>query len=147
MFTIERTANELRRRLIDNHFEPITITMKCNGDPVRITPCSNSSDAIASIDDIVYYLVESPSLPWLGSEKIETIAKELNEYQQLLGQKEDDKVRLDNIRKRLQLAHTVKLPPEEIEKWEELFSFYSDYHKDVYGYRPRDIHRPAYMCS
>ena len=31
------------------------------------------------------------------------------------------------------------LGPDE---WEDLFSFYSDFYKDVFGHRPRDVVRP-----
>ena len=47
-----------------------------------------------------------------------------------------DKKKLAEIRATLESG---TLGPDE---WEDLFSFYSDFYKDVFGHRPRDVVRP-----
>ena len=66
MMTIEKTVRELRRRIEAAGFREITLTMACNGDKVTVSPCYSGYGTPASFDQVEYYLVYSPSLPWLG---------------------------------------------------------------------------------
>lgn len=83
-----------------------------------------------------YYLVYSPSLPWLGGDTLEAVAGQLNSYSKRLKEAEAERERLAEIRNKLETE------PMGCDEWEELFSFYSDFYKDVYGHRPRDVVRP-----
>lgn len=76
------------------------------------------------------------SLPWLGGSTIEDVAKQLNNYGKSLAEAGADKKKLAEIRTTLESG---TLGPDE---WEDLFSFYSDFYKDVFGHRPRDVVRP-----
>ena len=132
MMTIERTAQELRRRIIAAQFQEISVTMACNGDEVTIKRCGGVVEP-KSFDQVEYYLVFAPSLPWLGGDTLEKIAEQLNGYKKMLEEAEDDKKKLLGIKKRLEQGGIDR------DEWDDLYSYYSDYHKDVYGYRPRDV--------
>lgn len=41
-----------------------------------------------------------------------------------------------------EIRNKLETEPMGCDEWEELFSFYSDFYKDVYGHRPRDVVRP-----
>ena len=69
----------------------------------------------------------SPSLPWLGGDTLEKIAEQLNGYKKMLEEAEDDKKKLLGIKKRLEQGGIDR------DEWDDLYSYYSDYHKDVYG--------------
>lgn len=60
----------------------------------------------------------------------------LNSYSKRLKEAEVERERLAEIRNKLETE------PMGCDEWEELFSFYSDFYKDVYGHRPRDVVRP-----
>lgn len=136
MMTIEKTAKELRRRIEAAGLQEISLTMACNGDVVTIRPCHSGCGAPARFEDVEYFLVFSPSLPWLGGNTIEDVAKQLNNYGKSLAEAGADKKKLAEIRATLESG---TLGPDE---WEDLFSFYSDFYKDVFGHRPRDVVRP-----
>lgn len=108
--------------------EPATLTM-ANGDELELTPCRE-------FGQLAYILVASPSLPWLGGNASE-VADQLNKYETLVAENEADKLRLANLREKLLNPG----PDMTGDEWEDTFSFYSDWHKDIYGYRPRDISR------
>lgn len=133
MMTIEKTARELRRRIEAAGFREITLTMACNGDKVTVSPCYSGYGTPASFDQVEYYLVYSPSLPWLGGDTLEAVAGQLNSYSKRLKEAEAERERLAEIRNKLETE------PMGCDEWEELFSFYSDFYKDVYGHRPRDV--------
>lgn len=134
MMTIERTVQKLRKRIVAAQFQEITVRMACNGDEVTIKPCSVVEPK--SFDQVEYYLVFSPSLPWLGGDTLEKIAEQLNGYKKMLEGVEDDKKKLSDIKKQLEQGGIGR------DEWDDLYSFYSDYYKDIYGYRPRDVVRP-----
>lgn len=136
MMTIERTAKELRKRIEAAGLQDISVTMACNGDVVTIRPCHAGYGVPARFEEIEYFLVYSPSIPWLGGNTIEAVAKQLNNYGKELKELEADKKKLDEIR------NTLKSGGLGCDEWEDLFSFYSDFYKDVFGHRPRDVVRP-----
>lgn len=119
----ERVVDELVKRIMDNNFERISISMKCNGDVIYITPCSMVPE-ITSFDDIEYFLIDC-SLPWAGNDKIEKVADFIIDYQNRVDENEQEKIRLKEYYKKYH--NTSKMD----------WSWYSDWHKDVYGYRPR----------
>ena len=67
---------------------------------------------------------------------LESVAGQLNSYSKRLKEAEVERERLAEIRNKLETE------PMGCDEWEELFSFYSDFYKDVYGHRPRDVVRP-----
>lgn len=82
--------NELERRLQENNYKEISITMKCNGDTVTITPCARMGD-VTSLSDAEYFLVISPSIPWLGGDTLEDVAKQIANYENTIADNNDEK--------------------------------------------------------
>lgn len=121
---MNKTVAELTKRFKESNFNPITVTMKCNGDRVIITPCGYLD--IKSFDDIEWYLLDSPSLNLCGGETLEHIAKTLEKYAELL---EEDAKALDSLK-------------DHIRKYgiNSDWDFVSDYHKDIFGHRPHVAH-------
>lgn len=138
------TAAELRTALEAIGYGDLGLTMACNGDTVVIQPCLAylPKGTQPTFDNIEYYLVGSPSLPWLGGETLDKVADQLNHYAEMLAEKDKDLEQLASIRSRLQNNYNDMT----VDEWEELFQTYSDYHKDVHGYRPRDVRRPWYSA-
>ncbi len=120
----DRVAQELRNRLAANSFKEITLTMKCNGDEVTIIPCGQPYE-ITSFSEIEYYLVDC-RLPWAGEKTIEKLAQFLLNY--------EDEIK-DNEREKKELRkYYEKHKNDRDRSW---LDYYSDWHKDVYGHRPR----------
>ena len=94
-----------------------------DGTPVLVTPCTYGE--VASRDDVDYYLVYA-DIPWMGCDSLEKLAKELNEHADALKKQEASRARLLEYFKE-----------HEASGWDDdSWGFYSDWHKDEYGYRP-----------
>lgn len=140
-YDVNKVIAALRKRFVNSNMLPITLNMKCNGDVVTVTPCS-AVDPITTFDAVEYYLVDSPSLPWLGGDKLETVAKQLAEYELLLEQNAKDKDRLGGM------AHWLMSDQAKSkDEWEDVYQTYSDFYKDVYGHRPTNVTRPEKFRS
>ena len=121
-----RTEMELRKRIEANNFEAITVTMKCNGDKVRITPCGYAP-VITSFEAIDFYLVDSPSINLCGDSKLERVAHTLDTYAELL---EEDAKEIEQLK-----AHIRQYGENADWDW------VSDWHKDLFGHRPHVGHK------
>ena len=120
---IDRIAAELTKRIIANGFNPIKIDMKKSGDRIIITPCSYEVN-ITSMDQIDWYLVDC-RISYSGNDSIEKIAAFIADYDNRIAENEADKIKL---REYYNKYHNT---PEMDWQW------YSDWYKDVYGFRPR----------
>lgn len=127
MVYVEKIKEELAKRLKDNNYEEISITMKCNGDVVTIKPMSQNGD-ITTLEDAEYFLVHSPSLPWLGGDTLDVVAKQIAEYTNTLAQNAIEKQQL-----REYFMTRIAGKDYNADDW----GYYSDWYKDVYGRRPQ----------
>ena len=131
MFTIERTTKALNKKIeeaIANGTNEINLTIKATGDKVKITLCSMVD--IKSVNDIEYYLLDC-RFPWAGSSSIESIAKLLNNWQAKIDEDDEEK---QKRRKYYEENYGT-------EKFDD--GWFSDWHKDVYGFRPHN--GPAWL--
>lgn len=131
MFTIEKTTLALNKKIeeaIKNGTNEINLTVKATGDKVKIILCSKAD--IKSIDDVEYFMMEC-RFPWAGSSKIEDIADLLNNWQARIDDENDDKLKLR------------KYYEENYGTDEFNDDWFSDWHKDVYGFRPHN--GPAWL--
>ena len=131
MFTIERTTKALNKKIeeaIANGTNEINLTIKATGDKVKIILCGTAD--IKSVNDIEYFLMEC-RFPWAGSSNIENIAKLLNNWQAKIDEEDEEKQKL---RKYYEENYGT-------EKFDD--DWFSDWHKDVYGFRPHN--GPAWL--
>lgn len=131
MFTIERTKAALIGKIneaISSGTNEIDLVVKATGDPVTITFCSFGN--INSINDIEYYLVDC-RFPWAGSSRIDDIANLLNNW--------TSKIEEENSEKKQIIDYYNKYyGTDEFDA-----DWFSDWHKDVFGFRPHG--KPAWM--
>ena len=93
-----------------------------DGAKATVAPCGYE---IKSIKDCEYFLIYW-DMPWGGEEKVEKLVETLNNHAKLAEEQEKDKASL----------HQYFRDNEKYGWTDDSWSFYSDWHKDVYGYRP-----------
>lgn len=124
MTTIERVKKAIMDKAIESNFKPFTITMKVNGDEIHITPMHRYFGEVTSPEDPIYWLTESPCLPWIGGD-LDDLADDLLHYAEKIARRMAEM----NALHEFYVEHCDDLDNE----WR---SEYSDWHKDVYGHRP-----------
>lgn len=131
MFTIEKTTMALNKKIeeaIKNGTNEINLTVKATGDKVKIILCSMAD--IKSVNDIEYFLMEC-RFPWAGYSKIEDVADLLNNWQAKIDDEDDEK-------QQLRKYYEENYGTENFDA-----DWFSDWHKDVYGFRPHN--GPAWL--
>lgn len=117
----------LRTALTASNWNEIRFQMD-NGDTLTISPCGYAP--VLNEQNTEYYLISSDKTPNLGGETLEIIARQLANYEQHLQEQAAEKTKL-----RAYFDRYIATGKYDDEIW----SFYSDWHKDVYGYRPHGI--------
>lgn len=130
--------NELTIAWVKNGFKEATIKVG-RGYEVTVTPCDISSyQELKAHQERVktdphpyfgYFLVDSYELPWLGGSDLDRVCKDLARYDELIAENESSKEKLLKLRDKM-------LDAETLDEFQEMFDSYSDWHKDLYGYRP-----------
>ena len=120
MFTKEMIKNACEQHA----YNEFNVTMS-NGDVLTISPCTPWG-VQPTIDNVEYWLVYGP-LPWLGCDNIDQLLTQLNGYTALLAEADEDKKKLKDFFEK----HIQNQRPDD-----DTLSFYSDWHKDVFGFRP-----------
>ena len=116
--TVDRMVKEF-----EFNFWGETIVKCPDGAMATVTPCGYGE--INGIEDCDYFLV-SWDIPWGGQDTIERLVAELNKHKEL-------KEELDKDREQIRQYFN----DHEKSGWDsDSWSFYSDWHKDLYGYRP-----------
>ena len=65
-------------------------------------------------------------MPWGGEDTLEKLVKTLNRHEELAAEQEEDKVKIRKY-----------FDKHQKDGWDEdSWSFYSDWHKDIFGFRP-----------
>ena len=121
MFTIQQIATICA----NNGFQQFSVTMT-NGDKLIIIPCMGYAD-IKDMNNIEYWLVEGP-LPYMGCDTVEKLVTQLNNYEKLV---QNANVEKEKLKKFFDEHISGKNADDNTQ------SFYSDWHKDVFGFRPR----------
>ena len=118
------TAEKMFKTMADNGFEDTEFVL-ADGSIAVVTACTYAEE-IHEMKDVDYFLVECEGLPYISNEKLEKVAENFNNILALRNEADEERIAL---RKYF----------EEGEKngWETSdWGYYSDWHKDVYGYRP-----------
>ena len=118
----DRIVAELTKRIIDNNFKDITIHMKKSGHDIVISPCIFTDEL--KMENVEWFLVYA-GINTAGNDKIEKIAEFIMNYDKLIEEDKEDKIRLH--------AYYDKYHNTDKMDWD----FYSNWYKDLYGHRPR----------
>lgn len=127
---IETRMNQSTGRLCDG----ITITMKTDGNELRLVPCfDNPADEPESMSKLVlasadYLLVIGSGVAVNMGGKPHKVCHQLATYDELLKKREEDIKKLEDY------CHNHQ---DDDCFGSDSFEFYSDWHKDVFGFRPR----------
>lgn len=123
------TYDFVENALVKNGFNPTSFTCD-DGAEVVITPCFYE-DKVERADQCEYFLVDG-DLPWMGGSSLEKVVNDLNRHASLVAESEDEKKQLLDF-----------FNQHQVNGWDDdSWSWYSDWHKDVYGYRPH-----GYVCG
>lgn len=105
-----------------------------DGSCAWVTPCyyGEKDPEDITLSDIEFFLVECEGLPYISDSKLEKVVSNFNRIHELREQEVREK---DELR-----AYFEK---HQATGWDDYsFSFYSDWHKDIYGFRPH-----GYVCG
>lgn len=118
------TVEKVRNALVKNGWKE-TCVICPDGTPAHIVPCSYV-DKIEDESQCDYFLLYW-DMPWGGNDTLEKIVRDLNNHEKLVKETEDDKEKLREY-----------FEDHQQRGWDDdSFGFYSDWHKDVFGFRPR----------
>ena len=124
MANIEKIKKALVERFEKAGWNDIKITMNCNGDTLVLTPCAFID--IRKAEDIEYIIVcGSDASQYMGG-NLDQVADQISRYQELVDTQKDDKIRL--------AEYCEKHQHDSYDS--DSYQSYSDWHKDVYGFRP-----------
>ena len=121
----ETTLANLRSKLEKSNFEEFSY--KIPGELIHIVPCSDKA-IIFEESDIDYYLMYSDTI--YGGESLAVIAEQIVNCETIKQNisKEEKKIRTF-------FDKHIDTDTPDYEAWD----FYCDWHKDVFGFRPRGI--------
>ena len=118
----EYTVETLAQILSANKWEETTITCP-DGAEVVVSPCFYGE--CNGIEDCDYFLVYA-DIPWMGGSDFAKVVEQINNHGKYVEELEKER---NDLR--------AYFEEGEKEGWKEHdWSFYSDWHKDLYGYRP-----------
>lgn len=96
---------------------------------VQIVPCFDYTN-IKAETHVEYFLMGSPDVNLYGENTLDAVVKSLRNFDALVSASETEKIRLqDYFDKYIKDRPWDQINPD---RW----GWYSDWHKDVYGYRP-----------
>lgn len=131
--TLQKAVGYIKEKLRENNFDEYTFSHK-SGAHVSVCPCAYGE--IRKFEDVMFYTMRCDVLNLCGSEDLEYVARTLLTLEDLIEEDKKEKARFfkfwkENIRDG-RGDRTEK-------EWMDLISLYSDWHKDLYGYRPKGL--------
>ena len=124
MFALTKTA--VVEAIRKNHFKDTTFTCP-DGTKAIVAPCSYMANP-TKIEDCDYFLVYW-DMPWSGGDTIDKIVEVLNNHEELMEKLQDS---------RMEIAEYFD--KHQRDGWDDdSWGFYSDWHKDLYGFRPHGM--------
>ena len=120
------TIDTVKTLIEENEFQKTEIT--CPDETVAIvTPCFYGYD-IGHIEQCEYFLIDW-DMPWGGESTLEALVNTLNNHADLLKEQESSKAQLREF-----------FDYHQQNGWDsEDLDLFSDWHKDVFGFRPRGM--------
>ena len=123
--TKEQIKIDLINKFNANGWNPIHINPKGKFHSILITPCFDTDEH--NENTVCFFMVDDPCINGLSTNDIDHLAKEIETY---------DKLYYEDIKQREELNEfynkNINRKPFNQDAWD----FYSDWHKDIYGYRP-----------
>lgn len=120
-----RIKEELVKRFEENNWEEIVITMKCDGTKIFIDPCCYADNK--TLEQVEYFLMNCSTMNLCGRETIEQVVEVIVEYETMLKESASD---VEKCRQ-----YWLKHVKNNTEPYMD--DFYSDWHKELFGHRPR----------
>lgn len=118
------TAEAMFKKLAENDFDDTKFVL-ADGTTAVVTPCYYGLET-PELKDIEYFLVSCEGLPWLSNDKLDKVADNFNNILKLRNEADEEKIALRKY-----------FEENEKTNWADGdWGWYSDWHKDVYGYRP-----------
>lgn len=134
MKACEMTLEYIKNAIKDNNFGTTRFKDEDTGAVVVVEPCSYA-DTITDFNQVDFYSMCCNMVDGMcGSSDINSVAKTIQNIAAEIQDNEKDKVEL---REYYEKYLTPEKRAENEKVWQDHYDFYSDWHKDVYGYRPR----------
>lgn len=132
---LEKTVAALIAKFEAANWDEITITLKNSGHVLTIIPSAMQIE-ITELSDVEWFLVYGSPLTDLGGSSLERLAQDLIDYDQKLIELDGDKAKLLDFYNK-----HVNIPDPD----DSARDTYSDWHKDVFGFRPgKTFGQPRY---
>ena len=160
--TIETLESRVARAIIErthNCTQSYVATMKYDGEEIEIVPCLYD-DSKEGLENVEYWLIYSQH-PWVSSSNFDDIVKYFAHYEDYCKKDLDEKAELQAYYNKYfanKSSEQIRAEQEELYNiiterrkngltyetglYDNMpdygdWSWYSDWHKDCYGYRPR----------
>lgn len=81
-----------------------------------------------------WFFVEGTSDPWADNDSLAKLAKYFANYEAKMTELANEKDELKQYEAKL-----ASIEDKSSEEYRDMFSYYSDWHKDLYGFRPKNL--------
>lgn len=128
-YTVEMMVEAFKR----NEWEDTCFVLD-DGSVACVSPCyyGDKYPNEMTLSDIEFFLVDCNGLPYISNEKLEEVVKTFNNIHELRKTEVSEKEKLRKY-----------FDKHQETGWDDdSFGFYSDWHKDLYGFRPH-----GYVCG
>ncbi len=120
-------------KLAQNGWNETVFNIPETNSTIVVTPCAQAYPEIQGINQVEFFLVDpSDDINVPGFDTVKQLAEFLCNYKNVLLEKRKAQ---DNCRKWYKL-HILALLKKGENPSEDDWSYYSDYHKDCFGFRP-----------
>lgn len=133
MTTFDEVLSNLKEKLVKANYEEFTYRIP--GETINIVPCSQKS-MIFEEGDIDYYLVYSEIIH--GGESLDIIADQIVNCEEIKSNFSKEEIKLRNY-----FDKYIDTDNPDYDSWD----FYCDWHKDVYGFRPKGLICGTYVSN
>lgn len=123
--------DKLNRLFKEAHFAGITITMKSTGIKMALIPCAQT-DHINDLSEVEWILVYGDQDANTFGGTVEDTCKQLADYDTRHQKWIDETKKIQEY-----FDKYLKDSDRNDAEWQEHWGWYSDWHKDLFGYRPR----------
>lgn len=129
------TYSQIKTQIEESGYAKEQEILLNSGEKIYLSLCSYGK--IESLDDVDFFLT---GCGFVSSESLYTIACNIVNEDKTREFMKEDKERLFSFYQDEDIEYLMQSPYDLLsEKDKDTLSFFSDWHKDVYGYRPREL--------